>query len=684
MSISTPPLVTTRNLVVFDTKVPDWEQLRDGLTPGTEALILDPDRDGVEQISEALAGYQDLASVHIISHGEPNRVFSGNSALDVVSAATTYSEALEGWQNSLAPGADLLLYGCNVGAEATASLPQVLAHLTGADVAVSEDLTGAASLGGDWDLEVKTGQIEALPVFNEIVRAEYTHVLAGVITTVAGADTQGFSGDGGAATSAQLSGPVGVVIDSSGNLYISDYNNNRIRKVDTSGNISSTVAGTLNRPIGVAIDSGGNLYIADYNNHRIRKVDISGNISTVAGTTRGFSGDGGAATSAQLNSPQSVEIDSSGNLYIADSSNHRIRKVDINGNISTVAGTSTSGFSGDGGAATSAQLNFPQGVEIDSSGNLYIADYNNHRIRKVDISGNISTVAGTTRGFSGDGGAATSAQLNRPTGVEIDGSGNLYISDNTNNRIRKVDISGNISTVAGTGTGGFSGDGGAATSAQLNRPTDVEIDGSGNLYIADTNNHRIRKVAPPPTVNLSVSATSGTEAATTAITVTATTSAAVTSDETVTLAVSGTGITAGDYTLSGTTLSGTTLTIPSGIATGTATFTVVDDALAEVTETATLTISNPSSGLTLGTTTTQDITITDNDKGVVFSKTTATATEGGATDSYTIKLNTVPTNPVTVTLNTGNQLEDVTALTFNADATALNAQTVTLRGLLNK
>jgi glucose/arabinose dehydrogenase len=302
----------------------------------------------------------------------------------------------------------------------------------------------------------------------------------------------------------------------------------------------------------------------------------------------------------------------------------------------------------------------------------------------VDISGNISTVAGTTRGFSGDGGAATSAQLNRPTGVEIDGSGNLYISDNTNNRIRKVDISGNISTVAGTGTGGFSGDGGAATSAQLNRPTDVEIDGSGNLYIADTNNHRIRKVAPPPTVNLSVSATSGTEAATTAITVTATTSAAVTSDETVTLAVSGTGITAGDYTLSGTTLSGTTLTIPSGIATGTATFTVVDDALAEVTETATLTISNPSSGLTLGTTTTQDITITDNDKGVVFSKTTATATEGGATDSYTIKLNTVPTNPVTVTLNTGNQLEDVTALTFNADATALNAQTVTLRGLLNK
>ena len=329
------------------------------------------------------------------------------------------------------------------------------------------------------------------------------------IETVAGGAN--FGGDGGAATAAQLYLPSDVALDGSGNLYIADRVNNRIRKVDSTGNIS-TVAGTgtvgfsgdggaataarLDWPSGVALDGSGNLYIADGGNSRIRKVDSTGNITTVAGTgTVGFSGDGGAATSAQLRNPYDVALDGSGNLYIADTWNHRIRKVDSSGNISTVAGTGTDGFSGDGAAATAAQLNQPTGVAVDGSGNLYIADTVNHRIRKVDSSGNISTVAGTgTDGFSGDGAAATAAQLWSPSDVAVDGSGNLYIADKNNRRIRKVDSSGNITTVAGTGTRGFSGDGAAATAAQLHWPEGMAPDGSGNLYIADTANHRIRKV----------------------------------------------------------------------------------------------------------------------------------------------------------------------------------------------
>ncbi len=347
------------------------------------------------------------------------------------------------------------------------------------------------------------------------------------ISTVAGTGTRGYSGDGGAATSARLFSPQKVAVDSSGNLYIVDTFNSLIRKVDASTSNISTIAGRLkssssgdgaaatsaqlNYPYGVAVDGSNNLYIADANNNRIRKVTAStGNISTVAGTgAHGSSGDGGAAASAQLNLPSDVAVDSSGNLYIADTFNHRIRKVTAStGNISTVAGTGTAGFSGDGGAAASAQLNRPFDVAVDNSGNIYIADSLNHRIRTVNTSGNISTVAGTgTIGFSGDGGAATSAQINT-SGVAVDGSGNIYIA--TTNRIRKVDAStGNISTVAGTETTGFSGDGGAATSAQLSFPLGVAVDGSGNLYIADSFNHRIRRV-DASTGNISTVAGMGT------------------------------------------------------------------------------------------------------------------------------------------------------------------------------
>ena len=333
---------------------------------------------------------------------------------------------------------------------------------------------------------------------------------AGVISTVAGTGTAGFSGDGGAATSAQLSNPQDVALDAAGNLYIAEWNNNRIRKVNSAG-VISTVAGTgtagfsgdggaatsaqLSNPQDVALDAAGNLYIADVNNNRIRKVDSSGNISTVAGGGSSL-GDGGAATAAQLGAPRSVALDGAGNLYIADWSDHRIRKVDSSGNISTVAGTGTQGFSGDGAAATAAQLNSPWDVAVDGSGNLYIADRNNNRIRKVNSAGNISTVAGTgTAGFSGDGAAAVAAQLQSPQGVALDGAGNLYIADAGNHRIRKVDSSGNISTVAGNGTASFGGDSGAATAAQLSDPSGgVALDGAGNLYIVDRGNDRIRKV----------------------------------------------------------------------------------------------------------------------------------------------------------------------------------------------
>ncbi len=334
---------------------------------------------------------------------------------------------------------------------------------------------------------------------------------SGIISTVAGNGTAGFSGDGGFATAAQIHGPYGVAVDSAGNLYIADQSNNRIRAVTAAG-VISTVAGIgtagfsgdggqaaaaqLNFPSSVAVDSAGNLFIADLNNSRVRKVTAAGVISTLAGTgTQGFSGDGGPATAAQLNFPIGVAVDSLGNVYIADQANNRIRKVTAFGVITTAAGKGTAGFSGDGGLAASAQLNSPSGVAVDSSGNLYIADRGNNRVRKVTAFGVISTVAGNgTAGYSGDGGKATAAQLNGPTGLAVDSAGNLYIADYTNNRIRQVTAAGIITTVAGNGTTGQCGDGAQAAGAQLNSPSGAAVDSAGNLYIADYLNDRVRSI----------------------------------------------------------------------------------------------------------------------------------------------------------------------------------------------
>lgn len=335
---------------------------------------------------------------------------------------------------------------------------------------------------------------------------------AQIITTIAGTGTAGYTGDGGLATNAELNFPVATAIDGAGNIYIADYFNSRIRKINPAGFIS-TVAGTgvagysgdgglaINARItnsnGIAVDAAGNLYISDQYNYCVRKVDASGIISTYAGTgVQGYSGDGGSAIVAQMGEPFGLAMDATGNLYIAEANNHRIRKVDNTGIISTFAGTSTLGFSGDGGPAASAALYNPYGVGVSGSGDVYIADSYNSRIRVVNGAGVISTFAGNgSTGFGGDGGTALNAMFDDPRSVAIDAGGNVYVADETNNRIRKINTSGIISTCAGMGFSGYGGDGGNATVAQINHPFGVTVDAGGTIYISDNQNKRVRKVS---------------------------------------------------------------------------------------------------------------------------------------------------------------------------------------------
>ncbi len=341
------------------------------------------------------------------------------------------------------------------------------------------------------------------------------------ISTVAGNGTAGSTGDSGAATSAELNGPTFLALDSSNNIYIADSVNNKVRKV--SGTTISTIAGNtkntagyggdggsatsssaqLNSPYGVKVDASGNVFIADLVNNVVREVS-GGNISTIAGNNQpGFTGDNGPATQAQFNRPFGLAFDANHNLYISDSLNNRVRRIDGNGNVTTVAGN---GFSDpiDNGPAVNSGLNLPYGIAIDTAGNLYIADSANNRIRKVDTTGKITTVAGTgTKGFTGDGGPAVNAEINRPFDVAVDQLGDIFIVDSNNNRIREVTPDGNIRTVAGNSIAGYTGDGFIATNARVYFPSALAVDNStGKVYLGDTGNNVIRVLTPyPPSVN---------------------------------------------------------------------------------------------------------------------------------------------------------------------------------------
>jgi sugar lactone lactonase YvrE len=413
--------------------------------------------------------------------------------------------------------------------------------LSGAVVRLSAQLQSDGSGNANWIMPQCSQTVGVHSVFgfdgilasNDVMQAVDPATCAigttGNITTIAGTGVGGYSGDNGPASNAHLFVPSGIAFDPSGNMFIADSSNSVIRRVDAITHTITTVAGTgvpgfsgdngpagnaqLNDPTHVVFDRSGNLYITDAQNERIRKVNTStGTITTVAGNgTAGFSGDGGPATSAELNFPDGVGLDASDNVYIGDALNNRIRKLDVTtGIITTVAGTGVAGFSGDGGLATNAQLNFPSRPALDAAGNLYIADFQNNRVRRVDATTHvIVTVAGTgTAAYSGDGGAARDADLNGPISVTVDTSGNLYIGDINNARIRVVNTGtssitiadltiqpATIVTIAGNGIVGYQGDGGAATSAELNFPTGLLLDPAGNLYFADAKNNVVRVIS---------------------------------------------------------------------------------------------------------------------------------------------------------------------------------------------
>ncbi len=343
---------------------------------------------------------------------------------------------------------------------------------------------------------------------------------AQVISTVAGPGNKIYNtNDSSFEILNAITNPNGLAVDDTGNLYIGEYYDagelfgsvfkfKPDRKLNTAGG-SVTHGGSVNLlprskrisyPHGIFVDPAGNIFVAEYSNHIIRKITPGGNVITIAGTgVQGFSGDGGNATAARLSLPNGVAVDNAGNFFFADEVNHVIRKVTPGGIISTFAGTGEDGYRGDGGPARQAKLNRPYGVATDNAGNVYFADTYNNVIRKVSRDGTISTVAGDGReGYVGNGTPATEARLSKPAGIATDDLGNIYVADEGNNVVRKISVNGIITTVAGNGGKGSRGDGGSAVAAQLSSPRDVAIDHNGDLYIADFGNHVIRRVKMPP------------------------------------------------------------------------------------------------------------------------------------------------------------------------------------------
>ncbi len=313
------------------------------------------------------------------------------------------------------------------------------------------------------------------------------------VSTLAGSGTAGFAD--GTGTTAQFNSPLGVAVDAAGNLYVADLKNNRIRKITPSGEVSTlagsgivgSVDGTgttaqFNETCGVAVDASGNVYVADRSNHRIRKITPGGEVSTLAGSILGYAN--GTGTAAKFYNPRGVAVDASGNVYVADYSNHRIRKITPGGEVSTLAGSGTPGFAD--GTGTAAQFYYPASVVVDPSGNVYVADLANYRIRKITSSGEVSTLAGSILGY----GTGTAAQFKTPIAVALDANGNVYVADSYG--IRKITTAGEVSTLAGGDTGGYAN--GVATDAKFVRAAGVAVDASGNVYVADELDNRIRKI----------------------------------------------------------------------------------------------------------------------------------------------------------------------------------------------
>ncbi len=429
------------------------------------------------------------------------------TACEVASLHAGASSVIVG-ATSVSVGATIVLADSVTGGTWSSSATTV------ATVGSSSGVVTGASVGIATITYTYTGGCYATQSVN-VISASTGCATPGIITTIAGSGSSTYSGDGGPATAAGISGAWFFGSDTLGNIYIPELHNARIRKVNTSGLIT-TVAGTgttgfsgdggpatnatFYNPSDVATDALGNVFIADMNNHRVRKIDASGIITTIAGNGVGSAGgDGGAATAAGI-LPVTIAVDGSNNLYICD--NYRIRKVNSSGIINTIAGTGAPGFSGDGGPATAAMLSSATQINFDNSGNIVFCDVINQRIRKINSSGVISTIAGSggagtgAGGFSGDGGPATAALLKEPNGVTFDSYGNMYIADVGNKRIRKVNTLGVISTFAGTGSMGFSGDGGPATAAVFsNAMICLQTLPGRSIATWDNNNYRLRKIA---------------------------------------------------------------------------------------------------------------------------------------------------------------------------------------------
>ncbi len=347
---------------------------------------------------------------------------------------------------------------------------------------------------------------------------------AQTIYNLAGNGVAGFSGDSSAASLAEVFGPSGIAVDGAGNSYFADYFNQRIRKINSAGTIT-TIAGTgtagfsgdgglainaeLHNPTGLAVDVIGNLYVADKGNNRVRMINTGGVITTLAGAnTGGYTGDNGPASAAELYGPTGVAVDAQGNIYIADRSNNAVRKIDLNGMISTIAGTGAGGFNGDDWpSSTLATLYEPSSVAVDNIGNVYIADQNNNRVRKVDTFHKISTVMGNgVAGYSADGSNAVHSEIYAPSSVAVDRRGNVYISDELNYLIRKMDVnSGEMVTIAGRhGTSGFNGDTGLAVNALIGDCRGLAVDNAGNIYFSDWRYNRVNYITSTVTAVKSV------------------------------------------------------------------------------------------------------------------------------------------------------------------------------------